>query len=123
MKKLLATLVLFSLTSCGGYETLNTPFDYRGKGINLFGSDAAPAAGGESNTFEVVVNAPAGTAEATAMGLFNQEAKKVCGGREYTKTITSSGTANVREFGMKGVNTNSIDAMAPSLRGYVTCQG
>ncbi len=124
MKKLLALTVILGLTSCGGYETTDTPFAFRGKGINLFGSDAEPAAGGtDGNSFEVVVNAPAGTSEAVAMNLFEQEARKVCSGREYTKQITSSGTANIREYGMKGVTTGSFETQAPSLRGYVSCQG
>lgn len=123
MKKFTALAVLLTLTACGnGYESLNTPFEHRGKGINLFGSDAAPASNGQSNTFEVVVNAPAGVSEAVAQDLFDQEGKRVCSGREFTKQITSSGTARVREYGVKGVTTSTFDTQAPSLRGYVTCQ-
>jgi hypothetical protein len=122
MKKLLSVALLLGLTSCGGYENLNTPFNYRGKGVNLFGSEAEPAAGGQTGAFEVVVNGPAGTSEAVAMNLFEQEAKRVCGGREYTKQITSQGTASIREYGVKGVNTNTFDTQAPTVRGYVQCQ-
>jgi hypothetical protein len=121
MKKLTAILVLFTLTSCGGYENLSTPFNFSGKGINLFGSDAQQTTG-ESNTYEVMVNAPAGTAEIIAMSLFDQEAKRVCKGKEYSKQIVSSGTANIREFGEKGLNQSTINSIAPSLRGYVTCK-
>lgn len=121
MKKFATLLALFTLTSCGGYESLSTPFNHKGSGINLFGSDAQKATG-ESNTYEVVVNAPAGTAETIAMRLFDQEAKRVCKGGEFTKQITSAGTANIREFGVKGLNVNAVNTTAPSLRGYVTCQ-
>lgn len=121
MKKFVITLVLFTLTSCGGYESLNTPFKFSGKGINLFGSDAAPSTE-QSNTFEVVVNAPAGTTGTTAMGLFDQEANRVCQGKEFTKIITSSGSVNIRNFGEKGLDTSSAPSPAPSIKGFVTCK-
>jgi hypothetical protein len=122
MKKLFSIFILFALTSCGGYESLSTPFNFRGQGINLFGSNSEPAAGGTSNTYEVVVNAPAGTPEATATALFDEEARKDCGGREFSKQITSSGTATIRQFNEKGLNQNAIETYAPTLRGYITCQ-
>ena len=121
MKKLTAILVLFTLTSCGGYETLRTPFNFNGKGVNLFGADAQPT--GESNTFEVVVNGTVGMTESQAMNLFDNEGRKVCKGTEFTKQITSSGSAQIREYGVKGLNTNpAMGSTAPSIRGYVTCK-
>jgi len=123
MKKLLSLALLLVVTACGGHETLSTPFNFRGKGINLFGSDSAPAAQGQSNMFEIVVNAPAGTTAMAAQNLFDAEARKVCGGKNYSQQITSTGTAHIREYGVKGATTSSFDTLAPSLKGFVTCQG
>ena len=122
MKKILNLVVALGLTagitSCAGYESLTTPFDFRGQGINLTGSDANLK---EANVFEVVVNAPAGTSEAIAMNLFEQEARRVCGSGNYSKQITSTGTANVREFGVKGVDLRTTQ-VAPTITGFVKCQ-
>jgi hypothetical protein len=120
MKKFAALILTFGLVSCGGYENLSTPFNFRGDGVNLFGSNNK--ATGESNQFEVVVNAPAGTPELTAQNLFNQEANKVCGGRPYTKQITSTGETQIRQFGVKGLDTQN-NIPSTTLRGIVSCQG
>lgn len=120
MKKFAVLFLTFGLASCGGYENLSTPFNFRGEGVNLFGSNNKST--GESNKFEVVVNAPAGTPNATAESLFNQEANKVCGGKPFTKEITSTGATQIRQFGVKGLDTQS-SVPSTTLRGIVSCEG
>lgn len=125
MKKFLSLAAVITLTSavsaCGGYETLSTPFNFRGGGVNLFGSDAEMS-NERAGAYEIVVNAPAGTSQATAMNLFENEANKVCQGRPFNKVITSQGNARIRDFGIKGVNTSTVQSLAPSITGYVECQ-
>ncbi len=95
MKKIvLSAFVSLILTSCGGYETLRTPFTFRGD------EDAADklhiSEGGKFSTgpttmdgFEVEVKAPAGTPMETAYSIFDKEARRLCNGDTYQYQILS----------------------------------
>ncbi|HCR86485.1 MAG TPA: hypothetical protein DIV86_07400, partial [Alphaproteobacteria bacterium] len=67
--------------------------------------------------YEISVKAPAGATMAQAMNIFKNEAKKVCGGENYSQQINSSRMEPLREYGMKNVTVIQV----PSIKGVVTC--
>lgn len=145
MKKFLSVALLLSLAACDNYETLRDQFNFKtNKLFDFAGANSSQRTGvpvetqnmpltktadgkttlastpvpvSPTNSYEVSVNAPAGSTMAQAMSIFKNEARKVCGGDNYTQKVTSSGMQPIREYGMKQVKSIQV----PSIKGIVTC--
>ncbi len=123
MKKIvLSTFISFLLTSCAGYETLKTPFTFKGdeKAVEKLGiKDGGKYSDGKGvmSGFEVEVKAPAGTPMETAYSIFNKEAKRLCNGTSYQYEIKSQGNADSMPENLNDTGNQKY----PYLTGIVIC--
>lgn len=135
MKNIFLVALLIVLTSCANYETIRDKFTFKGeKDFDYIGANVTQKKGvpinkyqslkgvqemevTKASSYEITINAPEGSSINSAMVMFDDEAEKICGGNNYRKQITSTGTDVIREFGMKKVEQIRV----PQVKGIVTC--
>jgi hypothetical protein len=137
MKSLLVIFVSLLTVSCGGYETLSTPFNFKGdKDINYVGANVSQTEGvidqssmksnnsnipnnvdGSAQAYEIDVTAPIGSVLNDAVVLFHKEARKLCQNRGYKHKITNKSTQEYVEY----LRTRTVTQQIPSAKGIVIC--
>jgi hypothetical protein len=86
----------------------------RGYGINEVGINSIKTA---DNTYQIDSTAPQGTVLATAHDMFQKRAYQVCGGDNYTYSITTQENVSFYEF----VGRDKKLVNMPNVKGTVYC--
>ncbi len=125
MKKTFSLSLILSLalaiSSCG-YETLESPFKFRGDKDAVDKLGISAGSGGASSAmvqgFQVSIKAPAGTPMETAYSILNKEAARACKGGRYNYEITSKGDADKMQANPQDTGNQKF----PYLTAIVVCE-